>query len=133
MAEERPLRPFGPPPLAKGRLGAFGPRPAASFPSRVVFYGGSPKPPREGPLRPLAGPPPHRGGRQPLSKEKKRGALGAFLLQRPPNPQMRLKYGVFRHLRMAAKGSALRTRHLLKKVDENFWISENFAVRLPLR
>ena len=33
---------------------------------------------------------------------------------------MRLKHGAFRHLRMAAKGAALGTRHLLKKVDENF-------------
>ena len=48
-------------------------------------------------------------------------------MQRPPNPQMRLKYGEFRHLRMAAKGSALRTRHLLKKVDENFLIAGGCA------
>ena len=33
---------------------------------------------------------------------------------------MRLKHGAFRHLRMAAKGAALGTRRLLKKVGENF-------------
>ena len=43
-------------------------------------------------------------------------------MQRPPDPQMRLKHGAFRHLRMAAKGAALGTRRLLKKADENFWI-----------
>ena len=42
---------------------------------------------------------------------------------------MRLKHGAFRHLRMAAKGAALGTCHLLKKVDENFTlekVDENF-------
>ena len=54
--------------------------------------------------------------------------MGAFLLQRPPNPQMRLKYGAFRHLRMAAKGRRpLDSRHLLKKVDENFLIAGGSA------
>ena len=44
---------------------------------------------------------------------------------------MRLKHGAFRHLRMAAKGAALGTRHLLKKVDENFTLKkagENFEI-----
>ena len=75
---------------------------------------------REGPLRPLRGHLPIGEADKHLAKAQKRGALGAFLLQRPPNPQMRLKYRAFRHLRMAAKGAALGSRHLLKKVDENF-------------
>ena len=78
---------------------------------------------RECPLRPLRGHLPIGEAAHRLAKVQKRGALGAFLLQRPPNPQMRLKYGAFRWLRPAAKGSALRTRHLLKKVDENFLIA----------
>ena len=41
-------------------------------------------------------------------------------MQRPPNPQMRLKYRAFRHLRMAAKGAALGSRRLLKKAGDNF-------------
>ena len=41
-------------------------------------------------------------------------------MQRPPNPQMRLKDKAFRHLRMAAKGAALGSRRLLKKAGENF-------------
>ena len=48
-------------------------------------------------------------------------------MQRPPNPQMRLKDKAFRHLRMAAKGAALGSRRLLKKAGENF------VMRLPLR
>ena len=46
---------------------------------------------------------------------------------------MRLKHGAFRHLRMAAKGAALGTRHLLKPVDENFTLKkagENFEMAL---
>ena len=35
---------------------------------------------------------------------------------------MRLKHGAFRHLRMAAKGSAFGIRRLLEKAGENFWI-----------
>ena len=52
---------------------------------------------------------------------QKREALEGFSLAKSPQtPQMRLKHGAFRHLRMAAKGAALGTRHLLEKVDENF-------------
>ena len=46
---------------------------------------------------------------------------------------MRLKHGAFRHLRMAAKGAALGTRRLLKKVDENFTLKkadESFVLRV---
>ena len=75
---------------------------------------------REGPLRPLRGHLPIGEADSRLGKVKLGGALGAFLLQRPPNPQMRLKDKAFRHLRMAAKGAALGSRRLLKKAGENF-------------
>ena len=59
---------------------------------------------------------------------QKREALGGFSLAKSPQtPQMRLKHGAFRHLRMAAKGSALRTRRLLKKAGENFLIAGGSA------
>ena len=48
------------------------------------------------------------------------GPWGPFSCKGPQTLQIRLKYGVFRHLRMAAKGAAFGIRHLLKKVDENF-------------
>ena len=74
-----------------------------------------------------AGPPPALRATSPTGRPstakrvRKREALGGFSLAKSPQtPQMRLKHGVFRHLRMAAKGAALGTRHLLKKVDENF-------------
>ena len=61
-------------------------------------------------------------GRPSTAKRvQKREVLGGFSLAKSPQtPQMRLKHGAFRHLRMAAKGAALGTRRLLKPVDENF-------------
>ena len=90
---------------------------------------------------------PHRPGRAPTGasrhlphgeataarRVRKREALGGFSLAKSPQtPQMRLKHGAFRHLRMAAKGAALGSRHLLEKVDENFWNAPQAKARAAL-
>ena len=46
---------------------------------------------------------------------------------------MRLKHGAFRHLRMAAKGSAFGIRRLLEKAGENFWIGAALGTRHLLK